>query len=84
MPSDRDDAPPRLTAKQRQLLSLAAGECGMYRGDRWDFAPRQYARLEAMGLVSEETPHNPSHKPRAVITAAGKAALAAAREAGDA
>lgn len=83
MQSEATRRAPPLTAAQAKLLRLAAAQGPMYCGDRWDFAPRQYARLEAMGLVTEDAPRNPAHKPRAVITAAGREALAA-REAGDA
>lgn len=68
---------PTLSRKQARLLRLSARRSGMYDGDRWDFAPKQFRRLESLGLVREETPHNPVHKPRAVITAAGREVLAA-------
>lgn len=66
-----------LTGKMARFLQLSAGKSGMYDGDRWDNAPRTYRRLAAMGFVREEAPYNPVHKSRAVITEAGRAALAA-------
>ena len=64
----------------KKLLSAlrnASYDVGQYPGCHWDDAPKKFRKLEEMGLVRLWMPHNPSHKDRAVITPAGKAALAA-------
>lgn len=65
-----------LTDRQRHRLALTAMGGGMYPGDLWEHAPKQFAELERMGLVRLFTPHNPVHKDRAVITELGRKALA--------
>jgi hypothetical protein len=60
----------RLTKKQKTLLYLAGGSGGgMYHGTHWC---RRCIPLGEMGLVYEDHPHNPVHKPRAVATPLGR------------
>ena len=64
-----------LSAKDISWLRMSAMNSGMYPGDRWECAPKRFARLEKLGLVTVYIPHNPVHKERAVITAEGLKAL---------
>jgi hypothetical protein len=72
-----------LVGKQRKWLEHIAlaskPSAGMYRGARHDFVPyRVAAQLERLELIYLETPHNPAHKDRWVITSEGIETLKAA------
>ncbi len=65
-----------LTPTQWKRLQRAASDgLGMYPGDQWENAPKQYLALEKMGLVHRYIPHNPVHKERAVATEKGLSML---------
>ena len=69
-----------LSKKQRKWLEhiemSSRASSGMYRGAHTDFVPFKIAsQLERSGLISLETPHNPVHKDRWVITFEGRQAL---------
>lgn len=66
---------PKLHKRLEGLLLYCNGSTGMYPGDHWDSASKQYSQLERMGLVETFVPWNPVHKTRAVITDAGRAYL---------
>lgn len=71
-----------LSPKDAYLLEAAAYEAGggLYPGERWEQAPKRFGSLYKRGLVDTYIPHNPSHKERAVITEAGRKALAEYRK----
>lgn len=70
-----------ISAKLMRTLADAArkGSGTEYDGERWDSSPAQFAKLERRGYVECWHPHNPAHMPRAIITAAGRDALAASK-----
>lgn len=67
-----------ISAKLLRTLADAArkGRGTEYDGERWDSSPAQFAKLERRGYVECWQPHNPAHMPRAIITDAGREALA--------
>ena len=65
----------KLINRLRSIERSTDRRVGMYRGEYWEAAKRQHSRLEALGLIQQEMPHNPSHKPRVVITELGRSVL---------
>jgi hypothetical protein len=61
----------KLTPRMAEALFLACGAGPIYQGDRWDFAPAQFRKLESLGLVRRWAPLNLSHRERAVATPLG-------------
>lgn len=73
-----------MKAKDRKWLEMVHADSdvslGMYRGTHPNCIPEAPAtRLERAGLIYCEYPHNPAHKPRWIITGAGRAALSEPR-----
>ena len=63
---------PQLGKRTIKALGYAANHSSrMYAGCYWDEAPAQLRRLERMGLVYDNPPHNPIHKSRCVPTDLG-------------
>lgn len=67
--------PQQLSKKLLQKLEWCKYKTTMYEGAHWEDAPAQFTKLERMGLVRCEQPHNPVHKARAVLTPEGRALL---------
>lgn len=67
------------TLERLKAFGTVEDHVGMYPGDWWDGAPRQYRELQRLGFVDEYLPHNPVHKTRAVITDEGLAFLSERR-----
>ena len=69
-----------MKAKDRKWLQRIAdattSHASMYRGERYDFVPEApRMRLLADAFIQYESPHNPVHKDRLVVTNAGLAEL---------